>query len=60
MELEKAIETVEILIVENKKEVVLTCIIAGVILLFAIIIEIESAKVVREISPRYQEILQME
>lgn len=39
MELEKAIETVEILIVENKKEVVLTCIIAGVILLFAIIIE---------------------
>ena len=32
MELEKAIETVEILIVENKKEVVLTCIIAGVIL----------------------------
>lgn len=59
MELEKAIETVEILIVENKKEVVLTCIIAGVILLFAIIIEIEIAKVVREISPRYQEILQI-
>ena len=39
MELEKAIETVEILIVENKQEVVLACIIAGVILLFAINIE---------------------
>lgn len=51
MELEKAIETVEILIVENKQEVVLACIIAGVILLFAIIIEIEIAKVVREIIP---------
>lgn len=51
MELERAIETVKILIVENKQEVVLTCIIAGVILLFAIIIEIEIAKVVREISP---------
>ena len=57
MELERAIETVEILIAENKQEVVLTCIIAGIILLLAIIIEIKIAKVVREISPRYQEIL---